>query len=508
MIRLIREIIRFSGRHAGHIRLSFLFSFLKSVCMKAPYAAAIMLIGMLLDASAGVGACVATAAALLLFLALQALFASLSDRLQSTAGYDMMAEKRLELGAHLRRLPMGYFTEGNIGKISAILSSDMVFIEEHSMQVIGECVSDIFSQFILTAFMFMLHPLLGGVMLAFELAAVLVARPMRRDMLEDSGLRQAAVEGMAGAVLEYAEGMGVIKSYGLTGESADGVRGSFSAMTAANLNFENRLTPWNRALLIVYGAGTAALLSAAVWLHGRGALAGAAFISAALMAFGVFSSLRHYYQQGAQFTIMKSGMDRLKAVMDEQELPDAGSHVLAGTGGCALPAHTETGTETDKGGETEKAKDKETGKEIEFEHVTFSYGEEDVLKDISFSVRPGETLALAGASGSGKTTVASLLSRFWDVSGGEIRVRGIDVRALPMDALMGLVGMVFQKVYLFEDTVYNNIAMGRRDASREEVAEAAKKARCYDFIMKLPYGFDTHVGAGGATLSGGEAQRV
>ena len=149
-----------------------------------------------------------------------------------------------------------------------------------------------------------------------------------------------------------------------------------------------------------------------------------------------------------------------------------------------------------------------TEKEIEFKNVTFSYGDEDVLKDISFSVKPQQTLALVGASGSGKTTIANLLARFWDISAGEIQYRGIDIRKLPMETLMGQISMVFQKVYLFEDTIYNNIAMGRQNADREEVYEAARKSCCYDFIMKMPYGFDTYIGAGGASLSGGEAQRV
>ena len=480
MMSLIREIIHFSGKHAERIRLSFVFSFLKSVCNKGPYMVAFFLIGLLLQGTAVVKSCVASAAMLLGFLVLQTLFSNLSDRFQSTAGYDMMKEKRLELGSHLRRLPMGYFSEGNIGKISTVLSSDMVFIEEHSMQVIGDCMSDIFSQVILTAFFFMLHPLLGAVVLAFEIFAVLVAQPMQKTMLEDSDRRQSAVEGMTTAVLEYTEGIGVIKSYSLTGESAKELRGSFSEMTSSNLAFENRLTPWQRGLLIVYSIGTTAILAATIYLFEQGDLSKTAFIGVVLMAFGVFTSLRHYYQQGAQFTIMKSGLKKLKAIMEQQELPNDGQ--------SDLPLPTE--------------------KEIEFKNVTFSYGDEDVLKDVSFSVKPQQTLALVGASGSGKTTIANLLARFWDISDGEIQYRGVDIRKLPMETLMRQISMVFQKVYLFEDTIYNNIAMGRQNADREEVYEAARKSCCYDFIMKLPYGFDTYIGAGGASLSGGEAQRI
>ena len=146
--------------------------------------------------------------------------------------------------------------------------------------------------------------------------------------------------------------------------------------------------------------------------------------------------------------------------------------------------------------------------EIEFSHVSFSYGEKNVLRDVSLAADCGQMVALVGQSGSGKTTLANLLARFWDVSAGQVLLRGVDVRRLPLSVLMAQISMVFQNVYLFQDTVFNNIAMGRPGATREEVYEAARKACCLDFVMRMPYGFDTMVGEGGASLSGGEAQRV
>nr|HML46744.1 ATP-binding cassette domain-containing protein [Clostridia bacterium] len=146
--------------------------------------------------------------------------------------------------------------------------------------------------------------------------------------------------------------------------------------------------------------------------------------------------------------------------------------------------------------------------ELRFENVSFAYGEKDVLNNISFDLNKNQMLALVGPSGGGKSTIASLLARFWDVKSGRILVRGQDVRSVPLRELMDHISMVFQRVYLFQDTIYNNISMGRPSANREEVMEAAKKARCYDFIMALPEGFDTVVGEGGASLSGGEQQRI
>ena len=177
---------------------------------------------------------------------------------------------------------------------------------------------------------------------------------------------------------------------------------------------------------------------------------------------------------------MSACMDRIEALFAEKQLDDSGTQLL-----------------TDS-----------NAPEIEYRNVTFAYDQKDVLKDVSFKADKGTMTALVGPSGGGKSTIASLLTRFWDIQSGEILLRGTDIRKIPLATLMNNISMVFQRVYLFQDTVYNNIALGRPDASREEIIEAAKKARCYDFIMELPEGFDTVIGEGGASLSGGQAQRL
>ena len=172
---------------------------------------------------------------------------------------------------------------------------------------------------------------------------------------------------------------------------------------------------------------------------------------------------------------------RIEEVFGEKELPDNGK--------SSIPESSDA-------------------PEVEFQNVCFAYGEKDVLHNISFTLPQYTMAALVGPSGGGKTTVANLLARFWDIGSGKVLVRGKDVRDVRLADLMDHISMVFQRVYLFQDTIYNNIAMGRPDATREEVMEAAKKARCYDFIMALPQGFYTVIGEGGESLSGGERQRI
>jgi ATP-binding cassette subfamily B protein len=180
---------------------------------------------------------------------------------------------------------------------------------------------------------------------------------------------------------------------------------------------------------------------------------------------------------------MNAALDRIEAVLDEPELSDNGKQ--------HIPAQAQPGQP-----------------EVLFNDVTFAYQDKEVLHHISFAMKKNSMTALVGPSGSGKSTIANLLARLWDVKSGNVTIRGVDIRNVPLSELMDQISMVFQRVYLFQDTIYNNIIMGKPDATEEEVYEAARKARCYDFIMDLPDGFQTVVGEGGATLSGGEKQRI
>ena len=480
MIGMIRQILKFSGNYAKRIRLAYITVFLHSLFLNVPIMAAIVTVDCYLNGSLDLRTCVLTAVVLFAAFLLQALCKNLSDRLQSGTGYMIFCDKRRALGEHLRRLPMGYFTEGNLGKISSVLSQDMVYIEEQAMTIVADVVSDIFSTVLTCVFMFMFHPLLGVVTLAVDLLAVLIAQPMIKRSLADARNRQDSIEGLTSAVLEYAEGLPVVKSYGMTGESASEMRDAFHASRITNLKFEEHIIPYEIAMMTLYGIGMTGILAAAVWLFQQGSITAVYFVGVVLFLFSVFSAVKHLFQQSTRLTIMKNALDRIDEVFGEAEITDSG---------------------------TAKISDGVTDAEIEFRNVSFGYGKEEILHDISFTAKKGQMVALVGESGSGKTTIASLLARFWDVGTGEIRIRNTNIQDVRLSDLMVHISMVFQRVYLFHDTIYNNISMGS-DASREEVIEAAKKARCYEFIMSLPYGFETIIGEGGATLSGGEAQRI
>lgn len=481
MIALMKRILNVAGGYKGRIQLAFLFSFLKSLLAKAPIGMAFLVLTAFLDGSADGRLCLTMGAAMAICLVLQVLCQHAADRLQSAAGFMVFAEKRMELGAHLRKLPMGYFTEGNIGKISSVLSTDMVFIEENCMTALADMMSYIFAEAIMLAFLFAVHPWLGLAGCALMLLVLAIAKGMRREGLEDSDIRQAQSENLTEAVLDFAEGIGIIKTYNLLGEKSAELTENFRESRKTSIDFEENHAPWQRRLNLVFGLGVAVVVALTLFLRGRGLLDSSLAVGVMLFVFDLFGPMKALYGQSSRLTVMNSCMDRIEEVFAEAELSDKGTaHIPARSG----------------------------GPEVEFRNVSFAYGEKETLHDISFCLEKNQMAALVGPSGGGKSTIASLLARFWDVKSGQVLVRGVDIRTVPLSELMDHISMVFQRVYLFQDTIYNNISMGRPDASREEVIEAARKARCHDFIMSLPDGYDTVVGEGGESLSGGEKQRI
>ena len=480
MIGMIRRILGVSGKYKGRIYGAMGFSFLKGLLMKVPIILTYFIVTTYIDGTLTKKTALYGAIALVASIIVQAAFQYLADRLQSGAGYLIFADMRMKLGEHLRRLPMGYFTEGNIGKISSVLSTDMVFIEENCMMVLADMMSYLFSQAIMIVFMFVFDWRLGIVSLLITGCMVILGRHMMKSDLVHSDEKQEAAEIQTQAVLDFTEGIGIIKTYNLLGEKSKELTDSFETNCRVNLDFEFSHHPYKRRVFLIYGIGTVVMLALSAFLYTKGLMELNFFLGIMLCLFDLFVPIKSFYDQEARLTVMNACMDRIESLFAEKELDDNGTQLL-------------------KDGKAP---------EIEYRNVTFAYGEKDVLKDVSFKSDKGTMTALVGPSGGGKSTIASLLTRFWDVKSGEILLRGTDIRKIPLATLMDNISMVFQRVYLFQDTVYNNIALGRPDASREEVIEAAKKARCYDFIMELPDGFDTVIGEGGASLSGGQAQRL
>ena len=485
MIKILHRLIGITGKYKVRIRLSYITSFIKGIMMKAPLILSFVMISQFMQGVMDGRKCLYLGVGIVISVIIEAVFEHITNVLQSATGYKVFADMRMRLGDHLRKLPMGYFTEGNMGKISAVLSTDMVFIEENCMGVLSELVSFIVSQGLMILMMFVMDIRLGALATLVVLVFVIIGNLMLKTTLRHSVIKQEDAESLTEEVLDFAEGIGIIKSFNMLGERSKRLTDEFEKSCRESIDFEIAYSPWARALYLTFGIGTALMLALAGLLFGKGMIPDTYMVGMALFLFDMFVAIKSYYSQMARLTVTSASLDRIEEVFAAEELRDEGRKTLSDVNAIdsKVPA-------------------------IEYENVCFGYTEKDVLKDVSFKVNAGEMTALVGPSGGGKSTIASLLARFWDVGSGRILVNGEDIRDVSLGSLMDNISMVFQRVYLFQDTIYNNIAIGRPDAGREEVEEAAKKARCYDFIMQLPNGFDTVIGEGGASLSGGEKQRI
>ena len=483
MLKILHRIVCMTGKYSSRIRASYITSFIKGIMMKAPLIFSFMAISLFMKGQMQEKICLYLGIGLVLCIAVEAVFEHITNVLQSATGYEVFADMRMRLGDHLRKLPMGYFTEGNMGKISTVLCTDMVFIEECCMSVLSELVTFMISQGLMTLMMFVMDVRLGISALVVVLAFIIVGNCMMKTTLAHSKTKQEGSESLTEEVLDFAEGIGVIKSFNMLGEKSKSLSAEFEKSCRESIDFEKSYGPWARALYLTYGIGTSFMLAVAGLLFAKGEMSPDYMVGMILFLFDLFISIESYYGQITRLTVTAASLDRIEEVFQAEELHDSADIALS----------------------------KNAGKNdsfVEYNNVSFGYTGKNVLNHISFTMKKGEMTALVGPSGSGKSTIASLLARFWDIKEGTIKVDGKDIKNISLGSLMDKISMVFQRVYLFKDTIYNNIIIGRPDATREEVIEATKKARCYDFIMSFPKGFDTVIGEGGASLSGGEKQRL
>ena len=402
MFRLISRILNLSGKYKNRIKSAFIFAFVESILSKMPIFIAFTVLIRFYEKRNTPQTFLYVGIGLVLVVLLQAVVHFLSDKLQSAAGFMIFADKRMELGNHLRKLPMGYFTAGNLGKINSVLSSDMAFIEEVSMSTIANMMSYVLSTLVLTVFMFVLDYRIGLIAVCVTLVATLLANSMNKMSLSEAVIRQEQSEKLTDAVLSFAEGISVIKSYNLLGENSKSLTDNFISSKDTSIKFENKITPWTIGLNIIYGIGITFILAVALYLNHQGNLGLPYMLGLILFVFDLFSPLKTLYGEATRLTVMNAALDRIEEVLNETELQDVGKKHIS--------------------------KSDTSEPEICFNHVKFSYGEKEVLHDMSFKMNKNTMTALVGQSGGGKSTVANLLTRFWDVDSGEILIRGVNIK--------------------------------------------------------------------------------
>ena len=398
--------------------------------------------------------------------------------LQTEAGYHTCAQKRIEIAEHMRYLPMGYFNQNSLGKITSVTTNTLEGLSDVATRVVMMTVQGFLTTGLITILVFLYDWRVGLVLLVDLVLFLLPNTLMRWQVGKVSDDKYRADTDLVAVVLEYSQGIAEVKNYNLVNRSAK----KLSKAIEGKSQLDTKMTLVTSPYIALQGMVTKltglfmGLFSIYFYLNGSMELL--VTIMMIVSGFMIYENLDGVGSFSSLLRIVDLSVDMVNQVLAIQPMDISGQDI------------------------------EPKSSRIELRDVSFSYGNKKIIDQVSLTIPEKTTTALVGTSGSGKTTLCNLIARFWDVDQGSISLGGHDVRDYSYDSLIRNFSFVFQSVYLFEDTIANNIRFGKPEASQEEVIEAAKKAACHDFILSLPDGYDTKIGEGGASLSGGERQRI
>ena len=478
MINVFKKIWDFSLKEKRNLQKSMVIGFLNAICNSLLVMALYVVLKAIVENQ--VSARTAwTAFAIMVLSIIGKIITQYFSQLQRThAGYFMVADKRISIGEKLKRVPMGYFNQNSLGQITAIETTILNDVENAVPVVLVTTLGGFLNSLVFALFMLLFDWRMGLVTLFGIVVFLFITSAMEKKSREGVPARQEAQAVLVEAVLETIQGMSVVKAFDLDHSLDKKVDRAIDESFQKNERLEKAMTPYvamQQLVLYVFGV---LLMFCAIAFYLDGSMELTNSLIMVVCSFLVYEQLKVAGSCVANMRIAEHSIDKANKI-DEVPTMEEGKRKIA-----------------------------PTSMEICFSNVDFAYEKKKILNHVSFTIPEKKMTAIVGPSGSGKTTLCRLIPRFWDVDAGKVSIGGIDVKDYTMNSLMKNISMVFQNVYLFADTIENNIKFGKANATHEEVVDAAKRACCHDFIIALPQGYQTVIGEGGASLSGGEKQRI
>ncbi len=489
MFKTVKRIIDWCGEFRASLFAGFVFSFFSSWAVAAPVGYAGYVIGKIIkDMHAGKGIDPSLALKSFLCITLMVLarfvFDYLKARFHEKIGYELVARDRLKIGEALKRVSLGYFQTNDTGAILNAITTGLATLENMGIRMVDGFVGGYLNFLCILLFLLIIIPecaliALGGVAVSFVFLLMISAHSSA-----NTKVLNAENEKLTRAALEYTRGLPVVKSFGMEGASVKDFTEACASAKRIALKIEWGFIPYNCLHIFALKAASVWMIIAVLYAGLAGRLDLSMVLIVSFLSMSIFNSIEPIADSAHVLSVINNAFDKMEMFSDAGLLDAEGTDIQP------------------------------ESYDIEFRNVDFSYSNavsqenRKVLKNVSFTIPQGSTTAIVGPSGSGKTTICNLIARFYDVTGGSITLGGIDVRKYSLDSLLSNISMVFQNVYLFNDTIRANICFGRDNVTEEEMIDAAKKARCHEFIMELPEGYDTVIGEGGGTLSGGQKQRI
>ena len=483
MFKTVKRIIDWCGEFKGKLYLGFVMTFFSHIFAAMPLGLAAYTVGRLVEAQRS-GAAFDTSwiwksiVIQIVLVFFRFLFDYFRARLQEPISYQLTARDRLAVGDAMKRVSLGYFQTVSTGNILSSITTGLSTLENMGIRMIDNFVGGYLNFLVIFVCLAACSPLTALIALAAAALSLCCMLLISHHSRVNSPVEAQANRDLTSAVIEYARGLSVVKSFGKDGASMDAVTKAIDDSKRIHLKIEWGYLPGNALHLLALKCGSVGLALAAALMCLAGRMEFSMMLMFVFFSFSIFASLEPISDSAHTLGVIDDAMNQLDALKGES-LIDAGGRDV-----------------------------KLDRYDIAFENVDFGYDSRQVLKNVSFTIPERTSTAIVGPSGSGKTTICSLLARFYDPQGGRITLGGHDLREFTCDSLLSNISMVFQNVYLFHDTIRANILFGKPDATEEEMVAAARKARCHEFIMALPQDYDTVVGEGGGTLSGGEKQRI
>ena len=483
MFKTMKRIIRWAGRYKKRLYLGSVCSFFSSLATAIPTMVAAYALDKAIQAywtnTAIEPALIwQTLWIIVGSIALNFLLSYLRAVLQESIGTEVAAGQRIHLGDVLKRVPLGYFSQNSVGDILAGVATELSVLELQGMKMVDAVINGYAKFIAIVLCLIFFSPVAAAISVIGVVFSALALHGISRHSEKTATTAHEAVENMSGAAIEYIRGLSIVKSFGQEGASTQSFRSANKALKDIRIGIEKGFTPFNCLHLFALKLASMGIVFICAWQAAQGLMSMAFFLMFVLFSFVMFGSVENINDAAHLLGVIDSAMDKLEALENAEYIDQDGTDI------------------------------KPTSYDIEFKDVSFGYDDRMVLHDLNFTIPQNATTAIVGPSGGGKTTLCNLIARFYDVNSGTITLGGTDIRAFTCDSLLRNISMVFQNVYLFRDTIKNNIKFGSPDAADEQIIAAAKAARCHDFIMALPDGYDTVIGEGGSSLSGGEKQRI
>ena len=401
---------------------------------------------------------------------------------QTEGGYRTCAKKRIEIAEHLRYIPMGYFNKNSLGQITSVTTNTMELVGDVATRAVMLVMQGLLDSALIIVMIFFFDARIALVALAGFLLFQAVNVFMRLSVRGVSEEKNIADENQISKILEYIQGIAEVRAYNLTGSRSAELNTVINQAKKVCLKMELCCIPIAAIQSLVAKMSGVAIMLASIFFYLQGTMPLENCAVMLVCSFMLFTALEAGGNYSALLRTIDIGVKKAQAILDVPTMKIISNEQLAVSN--------------------------EQLKELSAQNISFAYDKRKIINGVSLTIPARTTTAIVGPSGGGKTTLCHLLARFWDVDSGSVTLGGKNVRDYDMDSLMANFSFVFQNVYLFHDTIANNIRFGEPNAPMERVIEAAKKACCHDFIMQLPNGYDTVIGEGGASLSGGEKQRI